>query len=167
MKSARCFAFSLLLLVPAVWVNATKAGPPEVVMEITKQQGRLLAVSEALLKLMDENLPLTTSNRATYTLLDKTQDKLSSVIREFDVLMHIYLLASLVTEEKSIPSAKAVVDLQKTEMSKRMSQSVEFIEKNIHLSKDKTVRHFLLLGRDDLRGSLRIVEQIQFAGPQH
>ncbi len=81
-------------------------------------------------------------------------------------MLFIYTLANLITEEKSIPRAKALFDIQKSKMAQTLSLSADYIDKTIHLVREESITRLMLRSRDELKESIRTVKRVQFSGSE-
>jgi hypothetical protein len=155
----------------ATWqIPVSPVHAQEIYAEIAKYQERFQKLENELAtsqrRMLSSANPEEVQVVAKYTHLEHTAQLLASANREFGVLSQSLTLAALVTDAKSAPLARRVVELQKEYMLKRLSMSADFIEKNKHRTQDPETSRLLLEARDLLRSSMLVVNRIPWVAPK-
>jgi hypothetical protein len=167
--SATLSPFVMVALFATWQIPVSPVHAQEIYAEIAKYQERLQKLENELTT--SQRRMLSSANPegvqvAAYTHLEHTAQLLASANREFGVLSQSLTLAALVTDAKSVPLARRVVELQKEYMLKRLSMSADFIEKNKHRAQDPETSRLLLEARDLLRSSMQVVDRIPWVAPK-
>jgi hypothetical protein len=130
----------LLLLFFASFIENAWAQAPE---EIPAFQAKFQSLSQEFSASQRRIL----SSRQTFAAqegaqaqLDFVGDFLSSTDREFDVLGAFFLLASLITDQRSFALSRKIVKAQQEYMLARMAIAVAYIDKTAHRAGDHRAR---------------------------
>jgi len=135
----------------------------DVFAQIAKHQERLEKInselSTSMSRIIASGIPTPEQNRA-YELLNNVEYQIRAASREFQVLTHSLVLASMVTDKRMLPLAKRSVEIQKDYMVNQMQGTVTYLEKILHHTDQETTR-LLLESRDALRVSIDFVNRLK------
>lgn len=154
----------LLTCVFALFIGAPKAHAQDNSTEIAKHQERYekleteFTTSQARII---SSVGTFEAQQMAYGQLESVGQLLVSMNREFDVLSMSMALASLVTDKRAVPNANRFIELQRGYMTKRTSNSVQYIEKIMPRAKDQETTRLLLEARDLFRSSADLLDRLK------
>jgi hypothetical protein len=96
-----------------------------------------------------------------FNLLFTVSGNLSFMEAEFSALQTYITQASMVTEKRSIPISRNLVETHRASMIKRTRVFTQYIQKALHPATDQEITRLLLEARDLFRSSADLLERLQ------
>lgn len=153
---ASLFIFSAFLAINAYAENITD--------EIFRHQEVLLKLRDQFSDRQKHILSLENISFDQERVLDRlftVGDYLTRTDNDLSNLVFSLQLINLVTDQRLIPRARILLDLQKKSMTGQMTLNIGFTESYLNRSKDQEVFRMILEARDLLRKSVELVNRVQ------